>query len=715
MAKGDESFKRDVASAVEAGSDFSQGGDHAHKALMAKLAQDAQKDEYKDPAKFNKLGESVAEGLRQKGTLDEHAVRWTKDNMHRFDTSGDKKIDYDEIDPKNPIAVNGFEKAMMGRLQEMYSTLNKRPELDPLIGSRSENHDFSQKDFKKLVEGYEKPRSEESDNRQQSELAARKQAQKEEVAGALLRNDGDPRRSLAAVLDTQRADKPDGEISRKDVRKFIKNFDDGESRGDFGYNRENLRVARLLDSQWDDDLGKSLRGQYDRAGGGREHNGQPDKVTHGEIDLKRLAGMRGQSVDDMWASNASGTPRNERAVAEDQTGVRAVQADSRRPVKTDNSEVVDGNNRPVVDGNGQPVRSGETSGQRRVRPLKPETDDAQTSQRPNTQETARRPVMKETNDGNGERQTAQRPVVKETGDGNAQRPVARYEAPKPIPELVMPEIKAGEDVTKVREAFAKSVEDHFKARADYTVQPGQGWDRIARDVLRQEKDGSHSNEQKVVGLSEALAKSNGWGGRLDQNKMLHPGDIVHVMSPEVVKARVEATLKQFDAKALEIAEAAKKKAEEELPSQFEGKRNGEGVVDTTPKDTTAVTPPVVKDSTVVTPPVVKDTTVVTPPVGKDTTAVTPPVGKDTTVVTPPVVKDTPVVAPPEVKPSILSRNVNPEDDAYVAPVGATQQSERLAREKATRDRLAREKADKDRMVKSGNTTAEPDFSDFKIS
>jgi len=268
----------------------------------------------------------------------------------------------------------------------------------------------------------------------------------------------------------------------------------------------------------------------------------------------------------------------------------------------------------------------------------------------------------------------------------------------------MPEIKAGEDVTKVREAFAKSVEDHFKARADYTVQPGQGWDRIARDVLRQEKDGSHSNEQKVVGLSEALAKSNGWGGRLDQNKMLHPGDIVHVMSPEVVKARVEATLKQFDAKALEIAEAAKKKAEEELPSQFEGKRNGEGVVDTTPKDTTAVTPPVVKDSTVV-----------TPPVGKDTTAVTPPVGKDTTVVTPPVVKDTPVVAPPEVKPSILSRNVNPEDDAYVAPVGATQQSERLAREKATRDRLAREKADKDRMVKSGNTTAEPDFSDFKIS
>lgn len=90
-----------------------------------------------------------------------------------------------------------------------------------------------------------------------------------------------------------------------------------------------------------------------------------------------------------------------------------------------------------------------------------------------------------------------------------------FEAPKPIPELVIPEYKLDGDLVKAREELAKSAGEHFQARAIYTVRPGQGWDRIARDVLRQEKDGSHTNESLVVALSDHVAKGNGWEGRLD--------------------------------------------------------------------------------------------------------------------------------------------------------------------------------------------------------
>jgi hypothetical protein len=143
----------------------------------------------------------------------------------------------------------------------------------------------------------------------------------------------------------------------------------------------------------------------------------------------------------------------------------------------------------------------------------------------------------------------------------------------------MPEIKLDGDLAKTREAFAKSAAEHYQARSMYTVRPGQGWDRIARDVLRQEKDGSHTNESLVVALSDHVAKGNGWEGRLDPTKMLHPGDQVRVMTDEAVKARTEEMLKQFDAKVEEMKKAAAAKpADNGDPALFDGKRSGEGDV-----------------------------------------------------------------------------------------------------------------------------------------
>jgi hypothetical protein len=75
-----------------------------------------------------------------------------------------------------------------------------------------------------------------------------------------------------------------------------------------------------------------------------------------------------------------------------------------------------------------------------------------------------------------------------------------------------------------------------------------------------------------------VAKGNGWEGRLDPAKMLHPGDQVRVMTDEAVKARTEEMLKQFDAKVEEMKRAAAKPTENGDPALFGGNRNGEGDV-----------------------------------------------------------------------------------------------------------------------------------------
>ncbi len=766
--KGDDTFNKDVEKAVKAGSDFSQGGEHAYKALMTELAQD-QKKYANDPAKFDELGRKVAAGLEKTGKIDDHMLRWSRDNMGRFDTSGDGEVDKQEMNPRNPTAVSGFEKAMMQRLQNQYEALNKSDSIQPLIGSRDADDSFSQKNFRKLVEAREKPITESHEAAQRQELAQRQLDQKNNVVSALMKNDGDPRTSLAAVLDVQRGVNPDGEISRRDIRKFVENFEVGKARGDLGYTQANLDAAKLLDSQWNAPLGVSLRGQFERNNGGG-HGGSRDMVTHDRIDLKRMAELQGTTLDQLYASNVSPDMNTGRRVASaqparDGSAVRAVSADDqiqdnapadRQPVRRDVQQteaqelaqrqadqkgfVIDA----LMQNNGDPRTSlgAVLDIQRGVNPdgdisrrdvrkfienfdqgqargdlgytqrnldaaklldtqwdkplgvsLRGEFDrhtghgdsEKQTHQYLNLKRMAElqgtnldqmyaahatgdaagrrqaavtdrggvrpvsagdqrteveypgdeRPVRRPADGVGGQRQGASAETISDpslldnrgeatvrpdsgrvpaeraprdrqpvdrapveraprdrqpvdqtagrrTGGEQAREvapPAKPFEAPKPIPELVMPEIKLDGDLAKTREAFAKSAAEHYQARAIYTVRPGQGWDRIARDVLRQEKDGSHTNESLVVALSDHVAKGNGWEGRLDPTKMLHPGDQVRVMTDEAVKARTEEMLKQFDAKVEEMKKAAAAKpADNGDPALFDGKRSGEGDV-----------------------------------------------------------------------------------------------------------------------------------------
>ncbi|CAN5369012.1 hypothetical protein BH11CYA1_BH11CYA1_30410 [soil metagenome] len=761
--KGDENFNKDVEKAVKAGSDFSQGGEHAYKALMSELAQDQQKYA-NDPAKFDQLGKAVAANLDKTGHADETMVRWMRDNMNRFDTSGNHEVDKQETNPRNPTAVSGFEKAMLTRFQSKYESLNNSDTLNSIF--RSSDDSFSKRDFEKVIAAYEKPVTEGHEAAQRQELAQRQLDQKNNVVHSLMKNDGNPANSLAAVLDIQRGVNPDGEISRRDIRKFVDNFDQGQARGDFGYTQANLDAAKLLDSQWNAPLGVSLRGQYERNNGGG-HGGSQDMVTHDRIDLKRMAELQGTTLDQLYAANvskdarpvrhaANTDDRTVRPVSADDQSVAAAPGDARQPAarrveqsedeqrqdlaqrqgdqkgyvmdallknngdpRTSLAAVLDvqrgvnpdgeisrrdirkfidnydggqsrgdlGYNQANLDaaklldsqwnaplgvslrGQYDANRGGHGGGTDKVthdridlkrlaemngttvdqmyashaRPdaghrrtavhhkdtgVKAVSADGQAIADYPTEDQVpvptERPDPKKATDGavpitdlnalddkNAAAPAAAARVAETKDDGRPttrtlkesarvdervaapaekvapeklERPASKevapaakpFEAPKPIPELVIPEIKLDGDMVKARADLAKNAAEHFQARAIYTVRPGQGWDRIARDVLRQEKDGSHTNEGLVVALSDHVAKGNGWEGRLDPTKMLHPGDQVRVMTDEAVKARTEEILKQFDAKVAEMQKAAAPKTTDNGdPALFDGKRSGE--------------------------------------------------------------------------------------------------------------------------------------------
>ncbi|MBU6453883.1 MAG: hypothetical protein KGS72_19040 [Cyanobacteria bacterium REEB67] len=215
------------------------------------------------------------------------------------------------------------------------------------------------------------------------------------------------------------------------------------------------------------------------------------------------------------------------------------------------------------------------------------------------------------------------------------------------PELKMPELKAGDDPKKVAADFQKAAMEHFTALSRYTVQPGQGWDRIARDAMR--KTGQDiSSEANVEKLSDQLAKLNGAGGRLDRSLMLHPNDVVKLHDDAWVKAQVEQAMTEFNKKVTDATgpSGAAAAPGSDTPDLYSGDRNGEG--DITPP----AAPPAGKDQpAAAAPPAGKDQpAAAAPPAGQDQpAAAAPPAGKDqpaAAAAPPPPGADQAVIAPP---------------------------------------------------------------------
>jgi hypothetical protein len=609
--RGDDDFKADVKKAIDAGSDLSQGGEHAYKNLMAELAKDQAKYG-NNPARFDKLGQEVAQGLQANNVIDTHMLRWSRDNMDRFataDQSEVKKIELDPAAPGNAGRVNGFERAMMTRFQDTYGDLQKEA---PKTFWGNDKDAFSHKDFDKLIAGREQPLLEARARSEQSDLAQRKEAQKAEVTASLLANNGDPKTSLAAALDNIRGGKPDGEISHRDVRQFLENYAAGHARGDSVYNERNLKAAQLLDAQWDDSLGKSLRGTYQD--NSRDNH---ETRTHDHINLDRLAQMNNyQSADAMMAAySTNGQPGTGRirpvSAVESQAvvpqvapdGNTALQGDA-RPLRPDASVLRSGDGQPVLDGSGNPVRTGsddvasrpvrapqvdasvDGSDGRPARPVRhgaPRNehealfagkmgDQPATTTRgirppadaPVAEDVQRRPVRPRPSDQGAQDTVPTKPGVAPRDNGRD---------PNDVPPLVAPDIKIDGDIAQQRADFSKQVSDYLQAKASYTPTPGQGWDRIARDVMRRAGNDDFKDEVKVETLSDQIAKLNGTQGRNDMNGRPRLGAPVRIMSDDDVKAASDALLKRFDAQVEALKAAKAPDAAKDDPNIFDPKRN----------------------------------------------------------------------------------------------------------------------------------------------
>jgi len=123
-----------------------------------------------------------------------------------------------------------------------------------------------------------------------------------------------------------------------------------------------------------------------------------------------------------------------------------------------------------------------------------------------------------------------------------------FETPKPQPkkeELLDP--YKDEVLARQRVEFQTKVEAHMQHEAHYTVKKGQGFDRIARDVIRTHSDdGSYKDEHKVQQLSNTIARLNGRNNRLDKTPMLHPGQQVQLHDQAWVEQQIQESLRAFD-------------------------------------------------------------------------------------------------------------------------------------------------------------------------
>src|SRR5476651_575970 len=95
-ADGDDNQQPDVQRAVDAGSDLSHGSERAFDALMFEVSK-AHQQLANDPAAFNKFGQAVADGLKQKGSLEEMSECFAKNDIPELAHTNGEKIKEDDL------------------------------------------------------------------------------------------------------------------------------------------------------------------------------------------------------------------------------------------------------------------------------------------------------------------------------------------------------------------------------------------------------------------------------------------------------------------------------------------------------------------------------------------------------------------------------------------------------------------------------------------
>lgn len=240
----------------------------------------------KDIAKIN-----AAAAIRDNEALAKavNLNEWGKDNLRCFDTSGDNRLNYGELDLGIRTSKD-MDRTMLSDIQQDFDKF-KAQTGNPFLGKHPDA--VSQKDLQVNVE----KRQEEADaNEKARQAAADERAERfrdsQLMSGLLSNPDGNPNHSLFRVIDGLDND-IDNEISRRDLHKYMDEYQKRARYGDVGhgYFSSSMRqYVEYMDNNWDSAEIKHLRGTY-RDSDNREQ-------TNSKISLEHLRQMVGLSTND---------------------------------------------------------------------------------------------------------------------------------------------------------------------------------------------------------------------------------------------------------------------------------------------------------------------------------------------------------------------------------------------------------------------------------
>lgn len=222
---------------------------------------------------------------------------WGKNNLGRFDITGDDRVNRGEIDTAIRTSGNAEDINMLSLMQSKFPELKGRRDA------------ISVGDLEKFYNNEVKVADQHEAARRQQEMMEQLQAGSRDLMNPLLQTpDGDPNGSLFRVLDTMRDRKPDNEISKRDLQRYMDDYSRRVRTGDVGsgqFNPETRQYVQDLLQNWDSPEVKRLRGTWKDVDD-REH-------TNGSITAKSLAeagGLSGNTVFEPFV-NASLQPRRE--------------------------------------------------------------------------------------------------------------------------------------------------------------------------------------------------------------------------------------------------------------------------------------------------------------------------------------------------------------------------------------------------------------------
>jgi hypothetical protein len=210
---------------------------------------------------------------------------WSKNNLGRFDLSGDRKLNLAEINTGIRTADSEQDRQMLGKLAAGYDQMKHQN--SGIFGHRD---NLSVGDIEKNVKVQEETARKAEEARAAKEQLAAEQAVSRELMTPLLKTaDGDAQRSLFKVLDDSKGNRADDKVAKSDLDRFLKEYDRRAKFGDVGtgvYTEENRYYVQGLKDHWNSAELVKLRGTY------KDNDGRD--VANGTISmdsLKKAAGL----------------------------------------------------------------------------------------------------------------------------------------------------------------------------------------------------------------------------------------------------------------------------------------------------------------------------------------------------------------------------------------------------------------------------------------